>query len=352
MFSRRLSRLTPYVPGEQPQDKTYLKLNTNENPYPPCPGVQLYLSSADAEELRLYPDPVSKNLRRAIAEHYGIQDNMVFVGNGSDEILSFAFYGFFDSMLGPLLFPEYTYSFYPVYCAFYDIEYQKVPLKPDFAVDMDGCISKGQTCGVVFPNPNAPTGIALTIEEIDGFLHRYPRDSMVVIDEAYIDFGGISALSLLDRYPNLAVVHTFSKSRSLAGIRLGFAMGNPPVIRTLTLVKDSFNSYPVNKLTQRIGEITLREDDYYRDINGKIMKTRGRFSTAAGQAGWEVLPSSANFVFMRKPGTTGKTIYDRLKSEGILVRYFSTPGIDDFVRVTIGTDEQMDVLLEKITNKW
>ncbi len=352
MFSRRLRRLTPYVPGEQPREGTYIKLNSNENPYPPCPGIQRYLAAADAGELRLYPDPVSNNLRRAIAGHYGIPADMVFVGNGSDEILSFAFYGFFDSFKGPLLFPEYTYSFYPVYCAFYDVDYRKVPLKPDFTVDLDGCIGLVETCGVIFPNPNAPTGIALTIEEIDGFLHRYPRDRVVVIDEAYIDFGGVSALSLLDRYPNLAVVHTFSKSRSLAGIRLGFAMSNPPVVRALTTVKDSFNSYPVNKLTQRIGEIALREDDYYRNVSRKIIKTRERFSSAAVSKGWEVLPSSANFVFMRKPGTTGRTIYEGLKSEGILVRHFGITGIDAFVRVTIGTDEEMDILLKAMGKKW
>lgn len=338
-----------YVPGWQPgPGEKYIKLNTNENPYPPTPQIAPFLRSFDTERLRLYPDPLFGSLREAISERYGIDKSQVIVGNGSDEVLAFAFYAFFDSARGKLLFPEFSYTFYPVYCDFYDIEYRKIPLNADFTLEIEDYLGEAPTCGIVFPNPNAPTGIFLSIDKVTELLERYPEDRVVVIDEAYIDFGGESAVCLIDRFKNLLITRTFSKSMSLAALRLGFAMGDEKLVNALFSVKDSFNSYPADLLAQKIGEIAIKDREYYETVTGKILRTRELFSKELQGMGWNVLPSGANFVLAGKEGLSGETIYMRLKQKGILVRYFDIEGIRDFVRITIGTNEQMTALLDAI----
>ncbi len=349
MFSERLKRLKAYVPGEQPQDRSYIKVNTNESPYPPTPLIRQTLLSFDPERLRLYPDPKAVGLRRKLAETYGVREGQVFVSNGSDEALSFCFYAFFDPGRGKLLFPEFTYSFYPVYCDFYGIGYEKVGLAPDFRVDPERFLGR-ESCGIIFANPNAPTGIALPAKEIGSLLARYPQDRVVIVDEAYVDFGAESAIPLLKEHPNLLVVRTFSKSMSLAGLRLGFAIANEPLIEGLFTVKDSFNSYPLDQLALYLGEVALSDEAHYRSMREKIVKTRDRFCLRLRELGWTVLPSKTNFVFARKEGVAGKRVYEFLKSRGILVRHFAIPGIQDFVRITIGLDEDMDRLLQEVSS--
>lgn len=343
-----MKKLTPYIPGEQPQDRKYLKLNTNENPYPPSPRIETFLKSFDIEKLRLYPDPLFQNLRATIAQGYGIQSENVFISNGSDEALSFSFYAFFDSCQGELLFPEFTYSFYPVYCDFYGIRYQKIPLRDNFFVNIDAFLAKKDSCGIIFPNPNAPTGICLSISSLINLLDNYSQDRVIIIDEAYIDFGGKSAVSLIDQYRNLLIIKTFSKSMSLAGLRLGFAIGSKELIKALFTVKDSFNSYPAGMLAQLIGAIAITDVVYYQSITEKIIQTRDYFYSELKRLGWNVLPSKANFIFAEKKGIPGEQIYLRLKARGILVRHFDIQGINNFVRITIGTKKEMNRFLDEV----
>jgi len=341
MFSDRVKRLVPYTPGEQPQDRKYLKLNTNENPYPPSPGIKALLERFDIERLRLYPDPRSDRLREKLGLRYGLNKEQVFVSNGSDEALSFCFYAFFGSEKGNLLFPQITYSFFPVYCSFYNIAYETIPLNEDFTIDVTKFIERIGS-GVVLANPNAPTGIGLPIENITHLLENYPQEKVVVIDEAYVDFGAQSAAGLIREHPNLAVVRTFSKSMSLAGLRLGFVLASETLVSTLFTVKDSFNSYPVDTLSQMIGEAALSDEGHFQTVTEAIMSVRRDFSAALLDLGWSVLPSSANFVFARKRGLSGKEVYLELKKRGILVRYFDGERTKDFVRITIGTKEDME----------
>ena len=342
MLSERLKKLRPYVPGEQPQDRTYLKLNTNENPYAPSPRIRTFLQDFDVEHLRLYPDPLLGGLREKIALRYGIDRDQVFVGNGSDEVLSFAFYACFDGIRGPLIFPEFTYTFYPVYCDFHGIAYKKIPLDRDFSIDTRRFLETPNSCGLVFANPNAPTGMSLSLDKIVHLLENYPRDNVVLIDEAYVDFGAESAIGLIKDFENLLITRTFSKGMSLAGLRLGFAMGSQTLINALFVVKDSFNSYPADSLSLKIGEIAIGDEDYYRGITEKIIAAREYLSSELQKLGWCVLPSKANFLFASKEGIPGQTVYSRLKAEGILVRYFDIEGIRDFVRITIGKPEDME----------
>jgi len=344
MFADRMKNLTPYTPGEQPQDGGFIKLNTNENPYPPTPLIKDFLTNIETSRLRLYPDPTSKKLREVIAEADKLEPDNVFIGNGSDEVLSFVFFGFFDGNYGPLLFPEFTYSFYPVYSGFYNIPYKKIPLLHDYSLDIDSYL-EGKSTGIILPNPNAPTGIALPLERIKYMLDNYSSGRLVAIDEAYIAFGGESAASLINDYDNLLVVRTFSKSSSLAGLRLGYALGNKKLISALNTVKDSFNSYPVDFIAGKCGELSISDKAYSNDIISKIITTRENFKREAEAIGWELLPSKANFVFTRKNGLSGEEIYLRLKEKKILVRHFNKDGIRDFVRITIGTDEQMTQLI-------
>jgi histidinol-phosphate aminotransferase len=348
MLSSRMKRLHPYVPGEQPQDRRYLKLNTNENPYPPSPKIKDFLNRFDIETLRLYSDPLSGRLRDKIASRYGVKKAQVFVSNGSDEALSFCFYAFFDSTCGPLLFPEFTYSFYPVYCDFYGIDYEKIPLDKDLSVDIDAFLDKKASCGIIFANPNAPTGICLDPNRVRDLLMHYPREKVVLIDEAYIDFGGESAVRLIRDFKNLLIVMTFSKGMSLAGLRLGYVIGHEDLIEALFTVKDSFNSYPADILSQSIGEIAMADEAYYRGIMTKIISTRDSFRIALEKLGWHVLPSKANFIFAKKKGISGEEIYRKLKERGILVRYFDVDGIKEFVRISIGTEIDMKRFLDEI----
>jgi histidinol-phosphate aminotransferase len=348
MLSKRIKKLVPYIPGEQPQDRKYIKLNTNENPYPPCPGIGTFLKTFDPSNLRLYPDPLASRVREKLGRHYNVQKENVYVGNGSDEVLSFAFYAFFDSSRGALLFPEFTYSFYPVYCNFYSIVYKKVALNDDFSINIERFIEQRPSCGIIFPNPNAPTGILLDLHQIKNLLNNYSPNNVVIIDEAYIDFGGQSAVELISEYRNLLIISTFSKSRALAGLRFGFAIGSPQLIQALFTAKDAFNSYPVDILAQRIGEIALDEDAYYRNINSNIITTREYLSQSLTDYSWYVMPSKANFIFAGKSGIPGEEVYLKLKGEGILVRYFNNKGIDNFVRITVGTNEQIEKLLKTI----
>ncbi len=347
IVSRKAAKLSPYVPGEQPgQPGLYIKLNTNESPFPPSPAVEDALKTYRWDELRLYPDPSSRSLRRCIAHHYNLKEEQVFAGNGSDEVLSFAWYAFFDPENGPLLFPQHTYSFYPVYSDFYQQPYRRIPLAEDFGIDIGAFIEamSAPYAGVIFPNPNAPTGMALSLEEIERILEASRGKKLVIVDEAYVDFGCDSAIPLIDRYSNLLVVHTCSKSRSLAGLRVGYALGAQELIETLTAVKDSFNSYPLDRLSQKIAEIAIQDEAYYARVRKNTIEIRDWFSASISRDGWQVLPSKANFIFARRPGIAGADIYGDLKDKGFLVRHFSIPGIEDFIRITIGTDKDMEKL--------
>jgi histidinol-phosphate aminotransferase len=347
-IAARAARLSPYTPGEQPRDRSYIKLNTNENPYPPAPGVEQLLHSFRAEELRLYPDPESEELRAQIAAEYGLAPEEVFVGNGSDEVLSLLYYAFFDGGRGPLLFPEHSYSFYPVYCSYYDIPRRQIPMAQDFSVDLEAFAAETGYCGALFPNPNAPTGMALSRAAIAALLRRFDRRRVLAIDEAYADFGAESCVPLLREHPNLLTVHTMSKGRSLAGLRVGFALGNPQLIKTLRTVKNSFNSYPLDRLSQQAATEALKDRDYFRSTARRVMASRDAAAARLREAGWEVLPSQANFLFLRKAGLPGERIYRYLREHGILVRHFSHPGIEEFVRMSIGTEEEMQQLLSRM----
>jgi histidinol-phosphate aminotransferase len=338
--------LEPYVPGEQPKDKKYVKLNTNESPYGPSPRVIEAIMENAGDDLRLYPDPESTVLVDAASDFYSLPADMIFAGNGSDEVLAFAFAAFYSGKR--LVFPKVTYSFYPVYCNLYGIDYMEIPMGKDLSMDTGKMKNAG--CGVVFPNPNAPTGETLGIGEIRDILDEN-KDNVVLVDEAYIDFGGTSCIGLVEEYDNLLVVQTFSKSRSLAGLRIGLAFGSKPLIDGLNRVKNSFNSYPLDRIAQYAGAAALRDNEYYVKIQRRIIKTRKNAVKRLENLGFKVLDSTANFVFASHDTKNAGYIYKKLKDEEVLVRYFDKPGIDNFIRITIGTEEQMKILyknLEKI----
>ena len=340
-WSRLVSGLQPYVPGEQPQDQQYIKLNTNESPYPPAPGVARCLAGFDPAELRLYPDPQSGELIDALAAYHGLDRARLFVGNGSDEVLAHAFQALMRQDL-PILLPDISYSFYPVYCALYGIEYRQVPLRGDFTIDLDGF--RTDNGGIVIANPNAPSGIALGIGEIRQLLADNP-ESAVIVDEAYVDFGARSALPLIEEFDNLLVVHSFSKSRSLAGLRLGYAAGHSGLIEGLQRIKNSFNSYPVGRLASRLGVASLEDEEYFRDSVRRVIESRERLGGELRDLGFEVFPSLANFIFARPPAGDAEALYLDLKRAGILVRYFSAPRIDDCLRISIGSEPECDALV-------
>ncbi len=337
-LSERAAGLTPYQAGEQPKDAKYIKLNTNENPYPPSPKIAAAVHEA-AEHLPLYPDPDASGLVRAIAKTEGIGEDCVFCGNGSDEVLSFTFGAFFGGEK-PLLFPDITYSFYPVFAKFYDIKTEIIPLNSRFEISVDDYLKPAS--GVIFPNPNAPTGIFLDPAEIRRLL-EYHKDCAVVIDEAYIAFGGQSVVPMIREYPNLLVIRTLSKSHALAGMRVGYALGQPGLIDGLQRVKNSFNSYPVDRLAAAAAEAAVLDTEYYADIDGRVVRTRERFAKELRDLDFTVLPSGSNFVFASPAGRAdAKTLFEKLKERGVLVRYFSQPRIDQFLRISIGTDEAME----------
>ncbi|WP_347554646.1 histidinol-phosphate transaminase [Robbsia sp. KACC 23696] len=341
--------LDPYVPGEQPKIANLIKLNTNENPYPPSPRVMEAIHQASDARLRLYPDPDASKLKAAIAARFNVSSAHVFVGNGSDEVLAHAFPAFFQyapDPAKPLLFADISYSFYPVYCGLYSVVYERVPVRDGtLAIDLDAY--RRPNNGILLANPNAPTGTALPLDQIERLLQAN-TESVVLIDEAYVDFGAQSAAGLVDKYPNLLVVQTLSKSRSLAGMRAGFAIAHPNLITALERVKSSFNSYPLDQLAQAAALAAIEDEAYFKDRCEAIVTTRERTVAQMQALGFDVLPSSANFVFARHPEHSGATLQAGLRAEGIIVRRFDKPRIADFLRITIGTDAECDALITEL----
>ncbi len=337
-------RLSPYVPGEQRTGDNIVKLNTNENPYPPAPGVLKALASISGDAIRRYPDPESQELRQALADYHQLDLTQVFVGNGSDEILALAFMAFFTGEK-PLQFPTLSYSFYPVYCDLLNIKQNSIALQNDFSIDLDAFTDNGG--GIVFPNPNAPTSMAVTFEQIDTLLARVPN-TVVLVDEAYADFGAQSVTSLVNKYPNLLVSQTFSKGRSMAGMRLGAAMGSSNLIDALTRVKNSFNSYPIDAAAQKAGVASLQDDTYYKNTIEKICVTRAQTIEALQQRHFRILPSAANFIFVSPPKQNADQLFEWLNQHEILVRYWNKGDLKPWLRITIGTDAEMQKLLSCI----
>ena len=342
-LNRRYQSLEAYTPGEQPRDMVYIKLNTNESPYPPAPEVVAAMDAQQVENLRLYSDPTGLSLKQKLAELYALQPENIFISNGSDDILNFAFMAFADER--GAAFADISYGFYPVYAQLHNVKADIIPLEPDFSLDYRKYCSCNKM--IVIANPNAPTGMEIPVWQIEEILKTNP-DSVVLIDEAYVDFGGKSCYHLIDRYENLLVVRTFSKSRCLAGARLGYAFGSPALIGDLEKLKYSTNPYNVNRLTMLLGCRTVDAEPYYREVSRKIQSARTWAVRALESLGFEVLPSKANFIFVRHPAISGHDIYAGLRQRGILVRHFTRERIKDFVRITIGTQEQMERLAEAL----
>ena len=347
-WSRVVRDLTPYVPGEQPKIANLIKLNTNENPYPPSPkalaAIQAELDG-DAARLRLYPDPNADLLKAAVARRYAVTPAQVFVGNGSDEVLAHVFMALLKHEQ-PILFPDISYSFYPVYCGLYGVEYATVPLADDFAIDPDGYCGRPNG-GIIFPNPNAPTGRLLPLDAVERIVAANP-DSVVVVDEAYVDFGGKSAISLVDRHDNLLVIHTLSKSRSLAGLRVGYAVGHPDLIEALERVKNSFNSYPLDRLAIAGAVAAIDDQAYFDQTCAAVVATRDALTADLAGLGFEVLPSAANFIFARHPAHDAGELAKALRERNIIVRHFRQPRIDQFLRITVGTDAECQALTDAL----
>jgi histidinol-phosphate aminotransferase len=343
-LSDRFAGLKPYVPGEQPIDMKYIKLNTNESPYPPSPKVLERISAGEIEKLKLYPDPLGSALTQKAAKLYGVSPSNIFLANGSDEALAFAFMAFCDERR-QAAFPDISYGFYPVYCALFNIPYIQIPLRDDFSVNCEDYF--GINKNIILANPNAPTGCIISLGDIEKMLQTNPGH-VVLIDEAYIDFGGESAVGLIKEYDNLLVVHTCSKSRSLAGARLSFVFGCDALIKDIDKMRYSFNSYNINRLTLAAGEAALDDEAYYIQMRQKIIGTREKTAAALKALGFVMPGSKANFLFAKYPGVSGEMLYRKLKEAGILVRHFDKPRISDYLRITIGTDEQMDALLDAL----
>jgi len=346
-WSPIVQTLTPYVPGEQPQMQRLVKLNTNESPYGPSPKALEAISSQNNDDLRLYPDPEGVALKKAIAKLHGLNPNQIFLGNGSDEVLAHVFAGLLKQS-SPVYFPDITYSFYPVYCKLFGIDYQTIALGPDFEIDLTHY--KTPNGGIIFPNPNAPTGRSIARAEIQKLLARN-SDSVLIVDEAYVDYGTESCIPLLQGAhcpENLLVVHTLSKSRALAGLRVGFAVGHPTLIEGLERIKNSFNSYPLGRLAQA-GAIAAIEDQAHLEATStKVIQTREKLVSQLSAFGFETLPSTANFIFTRHPKHAGAKLYQALRDRGIIVRHFKSPRIEEFLRITIGTNEQSAELVSAL----
>ncbi len=341
--------LTPYVPGEQPKLEHLVKLNTNEHPYGPSPRALEAIQAAAGDSLRLYPDPNAEALKAALAAYCHLRADQVFVGNGSDEVLAHTFMALLNQEQ-PLWFPDITYSFYPVYCGLYGIRSRTVPLTEDFSIHADDYLPHGdqRPGGIIFPNPNAPTGRLLPLADIERVVASNP-DVVVVVDEAYVDFGGESAITLVDRHPNLLVVQTFSKSRSLAGLRVGFAVGHADLIEALERVKNSFNSYPIDRLAIAGAVASVQDEGHFQQSCRKVMATREVLVTRMTGLGFEVLPSGANFIFARHPAHDAAGLSAALRQRAIIVRHFRQPRIDQFLRITVGTDQQCGILIGALT---
>ncbi len=343
-WESNVRKVIPYTPGEQPKNTDVIKLNTNENPYPPSPRVKDVLDMYDCGRMRLYPDPDSTVLVEAIADRYGLETSQVFVGVGSDDVLSVAFLTFFNSDK-PILFPDITYSFYDVWTDVYKIPYKQIPLTDDFRIDPQDY--KSENGGIIFPNPNAPTGCGESLDMIEEIVKANP-DSVVIIDEAYIDFGAESALSLIDKYENLLVIQTFSKSRSMAGMRIGFAMGNKKLIKYMNDVKFSINSYTMTPLTQLCGAEAVRDEEYFQETVNKIVTTRENSKTELAKLGFTFTDSKSNFIFASHASVPAEKIFNELKKRGIYVRYWNKPRISNHLRISVGTDKEMEALVSAL----
>ena len=344
-WSDFVKQLQPYTPGEQPKISNLTKLNTNENPYGPSPDALAAMQCMLNDDLRLYPPPNADDLKDCIANYYGLESKQIFVGNGSDEVLAHVFNGLLKQDQ-PLLFPDISYSFYPVFCQLYDIQFSKIPLADDFSIDVRDY--QRPNGGIIFPNPNAPTGRLLGLQAIEQLLQAN-SDSVVVVDEAYIDFGGVSAVSLIAKYNNLLVVHTMSKSRSLAGMRIGYAMGNGELIEGLERVKNSFNSYPLGHLQIAAAVASFNDQSYFEQTTARVIDSREQLTKQLQGLNFEVLPSTANFVFARHDHRNAEQLASELRSRGIIVRHFKQDRIDQFLRITLGSEQQNQLLIEALT---
>ncbi len=337
-------KVTPYVPGEQPKEKNIIKLNTNECPYPPAPKVRELLEKIKYEDMRLYPDPEAHSLVAALSEYYGVSEDKIFVGVGSDDVLSMAYLTFFNSDK-PILFPDITYSFYDVWAELYGVPYKQIPLDEEFRFRFEDYFEENtENGGVIITNPNAPVGICEPVSKLEEVV-KHNKNSIVIIDEAYIDFGGESALSLTEKYDNVLVVQTFSKSRAMAGMRIGYAIGSEKLIKYMKDVKFSFNSYTMNRPSLELGAAAIQDDKYFKETCGKIIATRERVKTELTKLGFTFPDSKANFIFAKHETISGDELFGALREEGIFVRHWNTDRISDYLRITVGTDEEMDRLL-------
>ncbi|MBE6844635.1 MAG: histidinol-phosphate transaminase [Ruminococcus sp.] len=343
-WEKNVRKVVPYTPGEQPKDEDIIKLNTNENPYPPCPAVRNILDNFNEDKMKLYPDPDSTVLVDAVAEAYNVKPSQVFVGVGSDDVISIAFMTFFNSDK-PILFPDITYSFYDVWADVYKIPYECKPLDENFRINPDDY--KCENGGIIFPNPNAPTGVLESIEMIEDIIKSNP-DSIVMIDEAYIDFGGKSCLELVDKYDNLLVIQTFSKSRSMAGMRIGFAVGNEKLIKFMNDVKFSINSYTMNPITQLCGAEAVKDKKYFEDTVNRIIETRENTKKELSRLGFEFTDTKSNFIFAKHKTMKASEIFEKLKENKIFVRYWNKPRISDYLRITVGTPQEMECFVQAL----
>lgn len=349
MWKNKIRQVVPYVPGEQPQDTQMIKLNTNENPYPPSPKVTEALRQLDTDSLRYYPDPKADMLVSALAEKYCVKKSQIFVGVGSDDVLAIAFMTCFNSDR-PILFPDISYSFYEVWADVFKIPYEKVKLRENFSLCPEDYFSENhKNGGIVFPNPNAPTGIAISVEEVEKILQHNP-EVIVIVDEAYIDFGAKSAQPILEKYSNLLIVQTFSKSRSMAGMRIGFAIGNPELISYMNDVKYSINSYTINQTSLVAGTAAVEDEEYFQSTLGKIIETREWTKRELSRLGFTYPDSQTNFIFATHPNYPAKELFEALRTAHIYVRYFDKPGIDNYLRITIGTPTEMQQLITFLEN--
>ncbi|EKQ57419.1 MULTISPECIES: histidinol-phosphate transaminase [unclassified Clostridium] len=343
-WSEITKNIEPYVPGEQPKDRKYIKLNTNENPYPPSSKVIEAIKQAAEENLQLYPDPNCDDLRSTVADYYNLSPNQIFVGNGSDEVLAFSFMAFFNRN-NPILFPDITYSFYEVYVKLFNLKKVLIPVDDNFDFSVESfCTANG---GVVIANPNAPTTKYLSVESLRKVI-EYNLESVVIIDEAYVDFGGESMIKFINNYPNLLIIQTLSKSRALAGLRVGFAFGHKDLIEGLNRIKNSINSYTLDRLSLAGAKASFEDDAYFQSIGLKVIDTREKVIPNLKKLGFKVLESKANFLFVSHNTIEAKILFKELRNNGILVRYFNKPKIDNYLRISIGTQEEMEVLLEKL----
>lgn len=344
LWKENLRKITPYVPGEQSKNKNIIKLNANENPYPPSSKAMEVLKNYNSDRLRFYPNANSTELKEALAEYYNVGIENIFVGNGSDDVLAIAFQSFFNSQK-PIAYPDLTYSFYPVWCDLFKIPYKTYPVDDNFRINPEDY--REENGGVVIPNPNAPTSIGEGLDFVEKIM-EYNSDSVVIIDEAYVDFGGISSVELTKKYENLLVTSTFSKSRSLAGLRIGFAIGSKELISVMEAVKNSYNSYTVDSLSIAMGTASIKDDEYFKSTCKKIIDTREKFTEEMRALGFKVLDSSTNFVFATHNDFSIRDMFEFLKTKNIFIRYFSLPRIENYTRITIGTDEEMDILIKNI----